>query len=81
VKRIGGADIVEDAEKLARYEEMHRNLLAEYQAACGRMEELRGQGKTKTVAFKTLFAKKLNLREWLDIYERYGLGVPSAREI
>ncbi len=66
-------------EKLERYEEMHRELLAEHQAACEKLEELRGEGKTKTVTFKTLFAKKLTLREWLDVYERYGLDIPPTR--
>ncbi len=66
---------MDKTEKLDRYEEMHRDLLAEYQTACEKLEELRGEGKTKTVTFKTLFAKKLTLREWLDVYERYGLCI------
>lgn len=64
---------MEDQARLARYEQMHQALKAEYQEVCARLEALGAQGKTKTVTFQTCFARKISLQEWLDVYERYGL--------
>ncbi len=66
-----------ELEKLAQYEKMHHEIQEEYLTACAKLDELRGQGQTKTATYKTYFARKLSLREWLDMYVRYGLD-PEA---
>lgn len=60
-------------EKWNAYETMHRNIQSEYESISARMEELKGAGKEKSVTFRTLFGKKLVLKEMLAIYKVYGL--------
>lgn len=61
-------------EKLRAYEEMQSAVEKEYSRVCERMEELKRQGKIKSVTFQTLFAKKLNYQEILSLYHVYGLA-------
>ncbi len=61
------------AQRLAAYEAMEADLQREYDQAVETMAALKAQGKEKTVTFRSLLARKLTLREWLDTYERYGL--------
>ncbi len=69
-----------DTEKLARYEKMRRALEAEYREVCAKMDAMRGPGRTRTVTFRTLYARRQLLREWLDTYERYGLSSEGGGE-
>ncbi len=61
-------------EKLQAYEKMQEAVMSEYERVCSKMDELRSQGKVKTVTYKTLFARKLNYQEILSLYSVYGLS-------
>lgn len=45
-------------EKLQAYEKMQNAIHAEYDNISIQMEQLKKEGKTKTVTYKTLFGKK-----------------------
>lgn len=62
-----------DEERLERYEKMQADLTEEYESLCRQMEELKAQGLEKKATYKTLFPRKMALRDMLNSYGRYGL--------
>ena len=60
-------------ERLARCEELLSDLEREQQELAVRLEDLRGQGKNKTVQFKELMARKLVNQQLRLRLEQYGL--------
>ena len=60
-------------ERLARCEELLSDLEREQQELAARLEDLRGQGKNKTVQFKELMARKLVNQQLRLRLEQYGL--------
>lgn len=60
-------------EKLRAYEAMQASIRAQYEDAAAKMEQLKAQGKEKTVTFRTLFGQKVLYKEMLAMYKVYGL--------
>lgn len=60
-------------ERLEAFEKMLADLQAQYAGVLEKMEELRAQGKEKTVTYRQLMANKLRVQELLSMYEIYGL--------
>lgn len=58
---------------LAAYEDMKADVLREFEELQERMESLRSNGKTKTATYQQLFARKMTLAAFLDIYRKHGL--------
>lgn len=63
-----------ERERLTAYETMRRNIQREYETISTQMENLKAAGKEKSVTFRTLFGKKLMLKEMLAMYSVYGLS-------
>ena len=64
-------------ERLGRLEDLYDALIAEREKTASQMEELRGQGKVKTVTYQQHIAHKLmlqNLIDRMDIYEGQATG-------
>lgn len=61
------------SERLEKFEKMLRAIQDEYAKVCSKMEALKTEGKTKTVTYKQLMARKLTLQNMLSMYEIYGL--------
>ena len=59
--------------RLEAFEAMLAAILRDYQQTAQKMTDLKGQGKEKTVTFRQLMAKKLELANMLAIYRAYGL--------
>lgn len=62
-----------DAERLARFEELLAELLSERESLETTLADLRAQGKTKTVTYRQLTARKLALKSILGQFEEHGL--------
>lgn len=62
---------------MERRQEQFEKMLAEvrqsYADTAARMEQLREEGKTKTVTYRELMGRKLFYQEMLALYRRYGL--------
>lgn len=61
------------AERLARYDRMYADLLAERQRACAEMDRLRAEEKTRTVTYRQLLVNKLLVQNFIGRLETYGL--------
>lgn len=68
-----GPALETDAARLAAYEGLTRQLQQEYQALACQLEELRGQGKTRSARFRELLGKKLVLADHLARLKACGL--------
>ena len=67
-----GVDLSRALDRLGRCEDLLSDLEREQTELAQRLEELRLQGKNKTVQFKELMARKLvnqQLRLWLEQYK------------
>lgn len=62
-----------DAERLAAYDRMYRDLLAERDRIAGEMDRLRTAGKTKTVTYRQWMADKLLTQNLIGRFEIYGI--------
>ena len=60
-------------ERLAAYEELRESLAAEQEAIARRLEQMRREGKEKTVQFREWMVKKLNNALVLDLFAWHGL--------
>lgn len=61
------------SEREEKFEKMFRAVMKEYDDTIIKMEQLKGEGKNKTVTYKQLMATKLNLQNIISRYEIYGL--------
>jgi len=59
--------------RLDNFEEMLSEIQMQYKDTCTKLESLKAEGKSNTVAFKQLFASKLTLQNILIIYKNHGL--------
>lgn len=59
----GGADEKKAVERLGRYEDMYAAALEELEKTAEKLERLKTENKTKTVAFRQLLGDKLRLTE------------------
>ncbi len=62
-----------DQERLARFEGVLADLVAENALALQQLETLRAQGKVKTATYQQLTARKLALKSTLALFEERGL--------
>lgn len=62
-----------DAERLAAYDRMYGDLLAERDRIAAEMDRLRSAGKTKTVTYQQLMANKLLTQNLIGRFEIYGI--------
>lgn len=60
-------------EKLAKYENLHEELIKKQNEIIKEMEKLKSQGKNKSVKFKQLLTEKISNNNILSIFEVYGL--------
>ena len=60
-------------ERLAQYEDLCEELLAKQSKIAQQMEELRMQGREKSVKFRELFAQKLTNASFLSLLQAKGL--------
>ncbi|MCI2058305.1 MAG: hypothetical protein LKJ80_03765 [Oscillibacter sp.] len=62
-----------DAERLARYDRMRADLLAEKSRIADKMDLLRLQGRQKSASFRQLMGDKLTVQAMLSRLASYGL--------
>lgn len=60
-------------ERLEAFEKMFQNVKERYSDTSQKMEQLKLEGKTKSVTYKQLMADKLSLQKMLSMYEIYGI--------
>ena len=70
---VSPEDMEKAMERLARFEDLTEGLAREQEEIARTLEELRVQGKEKTVQFKELLARKLVNNNLRMAMERYGL--------
>lgn len=63
----------EDARRLAAYDRMYRDLLAERDRIAAEMDRLRTAGKTKTVTYRQWMSDKLLIQNLIGRFEIYGI--------
>lgn len=68
-----------DEERLAQYDRLYADLLAERDRIASRMAVLRAEDKTKTASFRQLMAEKLTVQTMLGRFEVYGLTPPDKQ--
>ncbi|MBD5506685.1 MAG: hypothetical protein HDR05_01115 [Lachnospiraceae bacterium] len=61
------------SEREEKFEKMMQAIQKEYDDTVNKMENLRLEGKTKTVTYKQLMGTKVALQNMLSRYEIYGL--------
>ncbi|MBD5492700.1 MAG: hypothetical protein HDR16_11475 [Lachnospiraceae bacterium] len=61
------------SEREEKFEKMLQAIQTEYKDTVNKMENLRLEGKTKTVTYKQLMGTKVALQNMLSRYEIYGL--------
>lgn len=64
---------MDDQERLAGFEAVLSDLVAENALVLQQLESLRVQGKVKTATYQQLTARKLALRSTLALFEERGL--------
>lgn len=64
---------MDDTERLARFEAVLANLLAEQESVVATLEGLRAQGKTRRATYQQLTARKLALKSVLGAFKEQGL--------
>ena len=60
-------------DRLEQFEKMLAGVRLQYDDCCTKMEALKADGREKSVSFRQLLAKKLELQNMLIIYRTYGL--------
>lgn len=64
---------MEESERLARFEAVLADWVAERESVNATLEALRAQGKTRTATYQQLTARKLTLKSVLTPFEEQGL--------
>jgi len=59
--------------RLEQFEDLLASLEQEFAETEARLSELTAAGKQKSATFKQLFARKLSLKQFLDMFEERGL--------
>ena len=62
-----------DKERLERFETMKAAVEAQHAGLVAKMDELRSQGKQKTVTYRQLMGNKLGLENILQLYKLYDI--------
>lgn len=59
--------------KLAKFENLYENLILSQEETIEKLEKLRKEGKTNTVTFKQLLAKKMTNDNFINLFHIYGI--------
>ena len=62
-----------DAQRLAAYDRMYRELLAERDGVAAKMDALRAEERTKTATYRQLLTDKLTLQNLIGRFAAYGI--------
>ena len=62
-----------DEKRLKAFEDMLAAIRKQYDDTTEKMAKLKVEGKEKTVAYRQLFANKLQIQAMLSYYRTYGL--------
>ena len=62
-----------DAQRLAAYDRLYRELLAERDGVAAKMEALQAEGRTKTATYRQLLTDKLTLQNLIARFAAYGI--------
>ena len=62
-----------DQERLAAYDRMYADLLAERDKVAADMDKLRASGRNRGTAFQQLLAQKLTVQNLIGRFEIYGI--------
>ena len=62
-----------DAQRLAAYDRLYRELLAERDGVAAKMDALRAEGRTKTATYRQLLTDKLTLQNFIGRFAAYGI--------
>lgn len=73
INRVNNGYFGDAVNKLAMFENFYDDLVANQLKISNELEKLRTDGKTHTVKFKQLFAKKLENKNILILFKTYGL--------
>lgn len=65
---------MDDASRLAAFEKMLADIIKEQADNDEKMAALKAQGREKTVTYRQLLAKRLELINLMDRYRRHGLA-------
>lgn len=65
--------MMEESERLARFETALADWVAEWESVNATLDSLRAQGKTRTATYQQLTARKLTLKSVLAPFEERGL--------
>ena len=68
-----GGTAMEQAERLAAFEQMLADVQARYGATVEKMAALKAAGRQKSATYQQLLAAKLNDQNLLALYRLYGL--------
>lgn len=64
---------MEEQKRLEAFEAMLEAVEREYDAILSKMEQLKKDGRVKSVTYRQLMGRKAMYRDMLDLYEIYGL--------
>ena len=62
-----------DGERLAAYDRMYADLLAERDKVLAEMDQLRAAGKNRGATYQQLLAQKLTVQNLIGRFEIYGI--------
>ena len=62
-----------DEKRLKAFEDMLAAICRQYDDTAEKLARLKAEGREKTVTYRQLFAKKLQLQAMLSYYRTYGL--------
>ena len=62
-----------EAQRLAAYDRLYRDLLAERDSVAARMDALRSDGKPRTATYRQLLTDKLTLQNLISRFAAYGI--------
>lgn len=63
----------EQENRLGAFEKMLESVRSQYDTTVKKMDQLKAEGKEKTVTYRQLFANKLQYQNMLSCYQAYGL--------
>lgn len=66
-----------DAQRLAGYDRLYTDVLAERDQIAAQMDRLRQQGKVNSATYQQLIANKLTVQNLISRFEIYGISPPE----
>jgi len=64
---------VKEEQRLQAYDAMHTFVRTQYEAAAGKLDKLKAEGKEKTAFYRQLLGDKLFYKNVLALYKTHGL--------